>query len=287
MRVLTFLIIFLFNICAIGFCSPENSSCYPERIISLGPALTAQLCLLGVEDKLVGVTTYCRMPSQAQQKEKVGTVIEVNLEKVISLRPDLVVATPLTNLKTKEKLKDLGIRVASFPSPKNFSQVCEQFLELGRIVGREKEAQDIARQAKYKVGLIKKSIEQLPRPKVFIQVGARPLYTVTEDSFINDVIKLAGGRNIAQGLKSGLYSREQVLKEDPDYIIIVTMGIAAVAERKAWESFEALNAVSSNRIYIIDSYKICSPTPVTFVEALQEMAAILHPARAQAIKRDE
>jgi len=269
-----------------GFCSAQNLSS-PARIVSLSPVLTRQLYLLGVEDNLVGVTTYCRMPPQAQQKEKIGTVMEVSLEKIVSLKPDLAVATSLTNLKTKEKLKDLGIRVVDFPSPKNFSRVCEQFLELGRIVGREKEAQDIVRQAKYKAGFIKKSIEHLPMPKVFIQVGARPLYTATEDSFINDVIGLAGGRNIAQGLKSGLYSREQVLKEDPDYIIIVTMGIAAEAERKIWQSFETLSAVRSGRIYIVDSYKICSPTPVSFVETLQEMVAILHPERAQAIKKDE
>lgn len=225
---------------------------------------------------MVGLTSYCRRPPRAQRKEKVGTVLEVNLEKIVYLQPDLVLATSLTNPKTIEKLKSLGIKVAHFPQAKNFSQLCEQFLELGRIVGKKSEAQQIVRQAKMKVELIKKEIKDLPKQEVFVQIGTRPLFAATSDSFINDFIEFAGGINIACDSKSGIYSREKVLKDNPEIIIITSMGIGG-EEKKLWRNFKALNAVKNDRIYIVDSDKFCSPTPLSFVEALEEMVKILHP----------
>lgn len=269
-------IIFLFNICAATFCFPEDISSYPQRIVSLGPGITEQLYLLGVEDKLVGLTSYCRRPPRAQRKEKVGTVLEVNLEKIVYLQPGLVLATSLTNPKTIEKLKSLGIKVAHFPQAKNFSQLCKQFLELGRIVGKKSEAQQIVRQAKMKVELVKKEIKDLPKQEVFVQIGTRPLFAATSDSFINDFIEFAGGINIACDSKSGIYSREKVLEDNPEVIIITSMGIGG-EEKKLWRNFKALNAVKNDRIYIVDSDKFCSPTPLSFVEALEEMVKILHP----------
>lgn len=281
MRVLISLtIIFLFNICAQGLCSPEDFS-YPQRIISLGPALTEQLYLLGAEDKLVGVTVYCCKPRQAQKKEKVGTVLKVNLEKIIHLQPDVVLATSLTNLKDIEKLKGLGIKVVTFPQAKNFSQLCEQFLELARLVGKEKVAREIVHRARTKVEIIKRQVKDLPRPKVFVQIGARPLFTAGKDSFINDYIEIAGGENIANDVKIGFYSREKTLEDNPDIIIITTMGIAGEGEKEIWRNFETLNAAKNDKIYIVDSDKFCSPTPVSFVQALEEMVKILHSEDAQ------
>ena len=166
---------------------------YPQRIISLGPSITEELYLLGVENKIVGVTTYCQRPPQAREIEKIGTVIEVNLEKAISLQPDLVLATSLTNPKAKEKLKNLGIRVITFPSAKNFREICEQFLELGKIAGREKEAEEIVYRAKKAVSSVKQKVRELPKPKVLVQVGAKPLWVAPKDSFVNDFIEIAGG----------------------------------------------------------------------------------------------
>ncbi|MFH1904207.1 MAG: ABC transporter substrate-binding protein [bacterium] len=252
----------------------ENN--FPQRIISLGPSLTRELYLLGVEDRLVGNTLYCRQPPEAQKKEKVGTVTKANLEKVMILRPDLVLASSLTNSEQVEKLKNLGIRVITFSTAGSFSQICDQFLELGRIVGKEKEAERILSQARKKVESINERVKGLPNPKVFVQVGAKPLFTVTSDSFVNEFIKFAGGINIASGAKIGLYSREKVLEQNPDVIIIVTMGIVGEEEKKIWQKYKTLNAAKNGRIYIIDSYKVCSPTPVSFVEVLEEIVGLIH-----------
>jgi len=254
----------------------QAESNLPQRIISLKPALTRELYLLGVEDRLVANTIYCSQPPEAQKKEKVATVTKVNLEKVMILRPDLVLASSLTNSEQVEKLKNLGIRVTTFSTARSFSQICDQFLELGRIVGKEKEAERILSQSRKKMNSITGRGKNLPKPKVFVQVGAKPLFAVTNDSFVNDFIKFAGGINIASGAKTGLYSREKVLEQNPDVIIIVTMGIVGEEEKKIWRKYKTLNAAKNDRIHIIDSYKVCSPTPVSFVEVLEEIVGLIH-----------
>jgi len=249
----------------------------PRRIVSLGPTITEKLYLLGVEDRLVGVTTYCVRPPEACKKEKIGNVTQVNVERIVELKPDVVFATSLTDRKSVESLKRLGIKVIVFNEPKSYAETNEQFLELGRTVGREREAGEIVAAARGKVDAIRKRIEGLPRPKVFVQLGAKPLFAATKDSFVNDFIEFAGGINIAREAKTGFYSREEVLKENPGVIIIVGMDAAAGNEKKTWEKFHALKAVKDDRIFIMDSYRVCSPTPRTFVDALEEMVRALHP----------
>ncbi|MCD5401656.1 ABC transporter substrate-binding protein [candidate division NPL-UPA2 bacterium] len=255
----------------------------PQRIVSLGPALTEQLFLLGVEDRLIANTIFCNRPPEAKKKEKIGTVIRANIEKIVSLKPDLVLATSLTHPEQKEKLRNLGIKVVGFPRARNFSQICEQFLELARLVGAEKEAVEIVNETKGRVNSIRKKVKDLAntltgtRKRVFLQIGANPLFTVTKDCFINDLIESAGGINIASGARTGLYSREKVLKSNPEVIIIATTGIVGEEEKKIWQRFEALEAVKNNRVHIVNADKICRPTPVAFVEGLEKVAGILHP----------
>lgn len=262
-----------------SYLHPERFSNFPQRIISLGPSITESLCLLGLKDRLVGITNYCERPPEIKKKEKVGGVVDISVEKILSLKPDLVFATSLTDPKTVEKLRKLGINVVSFSSPKNFEEICEQFLELGRITGRYNLATELIKTVRERVSYLRKEFEGLRRPSVFIQVGVKPLFTVAGDSFINDFINFAGGENIARDLHSGFFSREEVLRSNPDIIIIVTMGISGEQEKENWQRYSNLKAVRNNRIFIMDSYKLCSPTPVSFVETLEEVITILHPER--------
>ncbi|MFH1753461.1 MAG: helical backbone metal receptor, partial [Candidatus Omnitrophota bacterium] len=109
----------------------------PERIVSLAPSLTEEIYTFGAQESLVGRTTYCRIPDTKRVIEIVGTVVEVNLEKIVSLKPDLVVATSLTELRAVEKMKLLGMNVVVFPMAKDFSELCAQMLVLGKLVGKE------------------------------------------------------------------------------------------------------------------------------------------------------
>jgi len=257
----------------------ENSETFPQRVISLSPSITEELYLLGAEDKLIGCTTYCIRPKGAKTKEKVGTVIEVNLEKIVMLNPDIILATSLTDSKAVEKLKNLGIKIESFPASKNFNELCNEFLKLGKIVGKKNKAEEIVNDAKNKIDIIKRKTENMPHPTIFVQIGSSPLFAATDDYFIDDFINFAGGINIAENSKSGLYSREEVIKRNPDVIVIVTMGIAGDKEVKIWKNYKTLMAVKNNRIYILDSYRLCSSTPVSFVDTLKDFVEILHPEK--------
>jgi iron complex transport system substrate-binding protein len=263
----------------LAFSSSQESE-PPRRIISLGSTLTEELYLLGAQGSLIADTLYCERPLEAKLKEKVGTITHPSLEKIVSLKPDLVLATSLTNPSVKEKLKNLGIRVVDFPLARNFQELCGHFAVLGKLVGKEDEAKGIIQSARQKVDTLKKNIQDLPKPKIFMQIGANPLFTVTRDYFLNDFIEFAGGINIAADTASGLYSREEVIRKSPDIILITAMGILAEKERQLWLAFTGLNAVKNGRIYVLDSYKFCGPTPVTFVEALKELIEIFHPYQA-------
>jgi iron complex transport system substrate-binding protein len=121
------------------------------RIISLGPYLTEDIYLLGEEDKLVGCTAYC-MPKT--EKERVATIIDVNLEKTVSLKPDLVLATALTNVKDIAKLKSLGVDVEVFAQAKNFNELCFQFLRLAGFLDKKSFAEELIQETKKKVSKI-------------------------------------------------------------------------------------------------------------------------------------
>jgi len=262
--------------CIISLLCVASGEAAPERIISLSPTLTEELYLLEAEDALVGVTVFCQKPPEAARKTKVGTVTDGNIEKIVTLRPDLVLTTSLTSVRTIGKLKSLGIETESFEQAKDFTEICDQLLTLGRIIGKETEAQEVIEGLKSETASVRERVEGLPKKRVFIQIGAKPLFTATKESFINSLIELAGGINVASGSQSGLYSREKVIEENPDVIIIATMGVVGEKERELWMKHEALKAVQDNKIYIVDPYKFCSATPVSFVEALKETARILH-----------
>jgi iron complex transport system substrate-binding protein len=258
-----------------GFAAAEGK--LPERIVSLGPAITEKLFLLGAADRLVGVTTYCQRPPEARRKEKIGSVTHASIEKIVQLKPDLVLATSLTEARAIARLKHLGLDVRVYEQPASFDDMNRQFIELGCVVGKKKEAEEIVAASVRAVEAVKKRVAGLVRPKVFIEVGAKPLFTVPKDSFMNDFIEFGGGVNIAREAPSGFFSTEEVLKQDPDVIIIVTMGITGEIERRRWRSFPVLSAVKHDRIFLMDSYSTCSPTPVTFVQALEQITAMLHP----------
>jgi iron complex transport system substrate-binding protein len=284
-RLFTVIVLLMFYIVVFGFPvdvaeSKENNdqAKYPQRIVSLAPALTEALYELGAADRLKGCTTYCNKPEAAKHKEKIGTLIDFNLEKILTLKPDLVLGMEFSDRRTIEKLKDLGIRVEIFPSPGDFNYLCESFLRLGQMVGQEEKARQIVTKAKQEAAFIRQKLAGEKKIKIFWQLGAKPLFAATKGYFTQDYIEFAGGINIAADAGSGIYSREEVLKRNPDVIVIVTMGVATESEKQTWKTYQGINAVKNNRIYIVDAYTYCSPTPSGFARALRELAVLLHPA---------
>ncbi|MBN2807299.1 MAG: ABC transporter substrate-binding protein [Prolixibacteraceae bacterium] len=245
-----------------------------QRVVSLAPSLTKNLYYLGAQDQLIGCTSYCT-EALADHKTVIASAIKVNLEKTVSLHPDVVLATTITSPETIEMLQKLGLRVEVFPTPVNFKEIGEQFMRLGEITGHIKEAASIVERSNQKVEALKNNLPENNHPKIFFQIGADPLFTVLEGTFMNDYITFAGGQNIAEDLKHGTMTRESVLIKNPEYIFVVTMGITGQEEMKQWQKFNELNAAKNNKIYIVDAEKACNPTPVTFAETFETIVNLM------------
>ncbi len=256
----------------------------PQRIVSLSPAITESLYLLGMGDSIVGVTIYCNRPKDAQRKEKIGTVIEPDVEKIVNLKPDLVIAMNLTNRKSVRKMKDLGLNVVTFEIPDNFSRLCEVFLEIGRATGRPEESRLLVSRAQARVDRIKKKTQGLAKPRVLVQIGSKPFFVATKDYFINDYIEFSGAINVFKDAMSGSVGREKAIMQNPDVIFVVTMGLSGDNERLTWKRYSSVGAVKKGRIYLIDSDDICSPTPASFARSLEDIAKLLHPDEAKGWK---
>jgi len=251
-----------------------------SRIISLGPINTENIFLLGAGDRLVGNTSYCSRPEAARQVEKIGSVMQLSIEKIISLHPDLILATALTQPQQLAKLKSLGLNVVQFKQPASFAEICSQFLQLGKLLGLGEDAREIVNRAKVDVGKIQKEIAQLKPQKVFLQVGANPLFGSVTSSFTNDFITLAGGKNIIANQDSGATNREKVIARNPDVIIIAIMGSEtgiAAEQKEKWQHVTVLKAIQNNRVHVINPDLVCSPSPMTFAHTLQIIAGFIHP----------
>ncbi|WP_456473205.1 ABC transporter substrate-binding protein [Desulfolithobacter sp.] len=206
--------------------------------------------------------------------------MQVSIEKIASLQPDLGLATGLTQPQQLKKLRDLGLRVVQFDQPASFADICDQFLRLGALLGQEKKAALVVRQAKDEVRDVQKKVAHLPRQKVFLQVGSQPLFGAVKSSFTHDYVVLGGGMNIIADQLSGTTDYEKVLAENPDVIIIAIMGSEtgiAMQEKKNWQRFSVIKAVQNGRVHIVDPDLVCSPSPATFARALQIVARLIHP----------
>lgn len=244
-----------------------------RRIVSLASSLTKNIQYLGSEDLLVGCTNYCQTNRNV---EIVASAVRVYIEKAVSVKPDLIIATTITDNETLEILRKFGIRVKVFPKCRSFEDICSQFLELGRLIGKENMALTLIRNSREKVELLQKSVFTKQKLKIFLQIGADPLYTVFPNTFMDDYIRYAGGQNIASDFTIGSITRESVLMRNPDVILIVSMGLVSEEEKKKWERVEELNAARNKKIFIIDSDKASTPTPVTFVETLETIITLIY-----------
>ncbi|MGC8970747.1 MAG: ABC transporter substrate-binding protein [bacterium] len=251
----------------------------PKRIISTAPDVTEILFALNLGDKVVGVTTWCNYPEGAKTKEKIGDFANPNIEKILSLKPDLIVATGGVQRQVIEKLEQLGIPVYVF-YPHNIDEVIKGIYTIGRITGAEENAKRLAFDLKLRIAKVTSKVSKVKtKPKVFFELWHEPLMSAGPGSFIDDIIKKAGGINIAGTAKSAypIFSLEQLIKEDPDVIIGAESSMGAnpleIAKRPGWDT---LKAVKNQRVYTINDDIIFRAGP-RLVLALEIIAKYLHP----------
>lgn len=252
-----------------GFAQPV------KRIVSLAPSITENLYLIGAESKLAGCTSYCTLAVN-DGVQQIGSTIDVNIEKILSLKPDLVLTMLMTKPQDVEALRNLGIRVEILPTPISFNEICEQTLQIARLTGNEKTAEQVVSSAREQVESLKIKMKNKPRQKVFFQLGANPVFTVLPNTFMNDFILFSNSENIANGMKTGIITRESVLSKNPDVIFIATMGGFGEEEKKVWESYKGLKAAETKMVFLIDSETSCSPTPHNFARAFADVVNYLN-----------
>ncbi len=264
------LILILLFVCHFGVSAQEA-----RRIVSLVPWVTKSLYLMGEQSRLVGCTSFCPVEA-SDQIEVVANAMNINIEKVLLLKPDVVIASSLIKPETIDNLKKLGLQVVYQAYPESFEEICTYFIQIGELVGQGAKARDLVDQQKNRLAKLKTSIPSGKNPNVFIQIGAKPLFCAVPNTFMDDFIRFSGGKNVAAELKLGSVTREYVLKQNPDVIFIVTMGIVAEEEKETWLGYQSLSASKNKKIFILDADKTCSPTPILFVDALEEMIKLMY-----------
>lgn len=252
----------------------------PKRIVSLAPNITEILFSLGLDEEIVGVSIHCNFPEKARSKLKVGSYINLDFERIIFLHPDLIIGTGAGNTREMvNRLEELG-----FPTfvifPKNFHDILKSIDHIGEIVDRKKKAQRIIEGMEKRSQRVISLTQGLPRPKVFIQIGDAPIVTVGKGSFADDLIRLAGGENVAKDGKERYpqLGMEEILKRSPEIIVISSMNPKGDYQRiiQQWGNWKSIPAVKNGRIHLIDSDLIDRPSP-RIIKGLEELARMFHP----------
>jgi iron complex transport system substrate-binding protein len=250
----------------------------PERVVSIGPSITEFLFALGAGPRVVGVDDFSDEPAATAQIEKVGG-IKVNFEKVVSLKPDLVLSVKFSD-GTIEKLAGAGLLVLVV-DPQSAGDVARTAILLGRAVGSDGEtmARDIQKRVD---GVRSKTASATTKPRVYHEIDASDptkIFTVGPGSYIHDLIEIAGGANIAARATSAYpqLSAEEVLRSDPEIIVLAAADYSAkpdqVAARAGWS---AISAVKNKRIVTIAPNLINRPGP-RVGEAAEAYAKLVHP----------
>jgi iron complex transport system substrate-binding protein len=252
----------------------------PKRVVSLAPNITEILFAVGAGEKVVGVSGFSDYPKAARSLPKVGTYIKPNLERIVELSPDLVIATA-DGEKEKEmqKLQVLGIPVYVI-NPTDIPGIITTVREIGVLVSEEEGAEKLARGMETRIDDVRARVGGLKRVKVLLTLSMEPIITMSSGTFQDDLINIAGGVNIASGerVRYPRFSMEEIIVRAPEVIVITTMspGGADGGAVKVWSRFKAIPAVAMGRIYTIDSDIVDRPSP-RIVDGLCELARLLHP----------
>ncbi|HEY5594233.1 MAG TPA: cobalamin-binding protein [Nitrospiria bacterium] len=252
----------------------------PLRIISLAPGLTEILFSLGLDQRIVAVTDYCNYPEAALMKPRVGGM-NPNLERILSLHPDLVVGVAgLYQSEILARLERFHIPYVVVDSS-SMEKVFRNILFLGKITGEGEKAGEKVRELRQRLNSVRQKVRSFPRPRLFYVVEGEPLISVGKGSYLDDLIREAGGINITAGLENDypLVSMEYVIRQDPEVIILATDADDDLSneQKQYWSRWSSLAAVRDGKIYRADRDLLNRPGP-RILDGVEELSRLLHPA---------
>ncbi len=251
----------------------------PERIVSLVPSVTEDLFAVGGEDRLVGVTDFCDWPPAARDKPRVGGMVGPNLETIVALRPDLVIATDEGNSQsTFDQLARLGVPVYVVRA-RRLEQAIEVLDRMGELTGRTAAVAPLVERLRARVRRVVEAVRSHGRRRVLYVLWADPIIVPGRDGLVTELVTLAGGISVTAGA-SGAYPRlglEAVVALNPDVIVLARHGgDQTPVLRATWERLAALPAIRAGRVHAVDGSILHRYGP-RVVDGLEALARIIHP----------
>ena len=255
----------------------------PQRIISLAPSNTEILFALGLADKVVAVTDYCDYPSEAKEKPSIGGFSTPNIEELVALSPDLILATSIHEKRIIPQLEGKGITVFAL-NPKTLDEVLEAINLVGEITGEEEEASGLVAEMGHRIKAVTDKTGGLPegqRPRVFYIVWHDPLMASGSETLQDDLIDKAGGINIARDLTGYAdISLEAFIAANPQ-VMIAGGGHGSGEDlplqfAKNDERLSDMDARINDQVYGVDANLASRPGP-RIVDGLEEFAEFIHP----------
>ena len=267
----------------VGFCClrvfGENK--IPRRVVCFAPNYVEILIELGLKDRIVGVTTSSDYLEDVKDVDKVGFYMQPNIEKIVSLKPDLVLVSSFVGQKSVvEKLTSLGISVAVFET-QGIEEIFKTVERIGELFGVQERSQKLLFRMQEVIEETKSKTKQVSKPRVYVEVGYDPIFTCGRGSFIHDLVEIAGGENIAGDIHAPFprVSSEFILGRDPEVIILPYMGRSfskeALRKRSGWAG---ISAVRSGRVYDDIGFSVITiPSPRLILDGLPELLKRIHP----------
>jgi iron complex transport system substrate-binding protein len=249
-----------------------------ERVITLAPNLTEIVFAIGAGDRVVGNTSYCDYPAEAKNVAKVGDTLHPSLERIIALRPQVVLVSTASQLEVfTQQLQSQNIAVF-VTDPHDLAGVFKSIEQIGKMLDHEQQAQALVQKLRERTSAVEQAVKQLQPVRVFYQVSAEPLYTAGRDAFVTDLMRRAGAVSVTGEIPGAWpkYSNESALAARPDAIILPTGGSMGEANANAAEALRNSPAVQTKRVYKINDDHLARPGPRA-VDGLEEMARALHP----------
>ena len=255
---------------------PKN----PQRVVALAPSITEIVYALGQQQRLKGVTRFSDYPEAAKQLPRVGSYVHLDVERIAALQPDLCIGVKDGNpLSVVTRLQALGIPFFAV-HPVDLDTVMQSIETIGDLLGARQAAQLTVTSMRRRIDRVKSIVAKANhKPRVFVQIGVSPIVSVGNQTFIHQLITLAGGTNIAAGSAPyPRFSREQVISLAPDVMVISSMARATVFDKvkSEWMQWSAIPAVRNQAVFIAPTNIFDCPTP-RLVEGLEQMARYIHP----------
>jgi iron complex transport system substrate-binding protein len=261
--------------CARSFAAEARGA---QRVVSLAPSVTETLFALGLGDHLVGVTTSCDYPAQARKIPKIGGFMSPSLETIVAKRPDVVIGvSSATDPAKAREMERLGLKVTLI-SLASVNDILNSIKSIARLLGRSQAGEKLVTRITLQMDQVKERVAPAPRRSTLLLVGLRPLIAVGGKNFIDELITLAGGKNIAGDATQPWLNLpdEYVVARAPQVIIEAGMGSERDQAVQHWADLKSIPAVQQGRVYRYPSDKILRPGP-RVGEGLEEIARLVHP----------